>query len=256
MAKTFRQYDARWGKKSYPPGSGDTMAGAGCGPTSCASLIVNNPTYKKLTPAKTRSFMVKNGYAIAGQGTAWAGIDACMQNFGFRVERFYEMDSFWDEMEKDGRVAIILFRGGTRGGVTWTTSGHFVAASSYKEKNGKHYLYTRDPGSRKNDGWHCYETEMKGLIVLLWVCYLPPSKYSGTFPKLPKKGYFEKGDTGANVKRLQLFLNWAVDEDLPGSKKFGSKTAKAVAKFRKKYGIEPGERFGKKCLAKAKSIKK
>lgn len=46
MSKTFRQYDSRWGRLSYPPNTRSTMASAGCGPTACASIIVNNPNIK------------------------------------------------------------------------------------------------------------------------------------------------------------------------------------------------------------------
>lgn len=263
MSTTFRQYDSRWGKKSYPPKSGYTMAGAGCGPTSCASLIVNHPNHKKVTPINTRKFMIDNGYAIAGHGTAWNGITACLKHFGMTVKTYDSMDAFFKEMAKPGRKCIILFRGGSRGGITWTSSGHFVAASAYKEKGGKHYLYTRDPGSRRNDGWHCYEDHMKGLIVKLWVCYLPsdekkePAKkaYSGTFPALPKKGYFIKGDKGKNVEYLQKLLNWAIGAKLEVDGKIGAKTSAAIEAFQKKYGLKVDGMFGEKSLAKAKTIK-
>lgn len=173
MSKTFRQYDSRWGKLSYPPGSSCTMAGSGCGATACASLIVNNPKYASCTPKSTRKFMINNGHAIAGHGTAWSGITACLKHFGFTVKTFDSMTPFFEEMAKPGRRCVILFGAGTRGGVTWTLGGHYVPASAYKVVNGKHYLYTRDPGGRCNDGWHCYEDTMRGLIKKLWVCYLP-----------------------------------------------------------------------------------
>lgn len=181
MSKTFRQYDSRWGKLSYPPGSSCTMAGSGCGATACASLIVNNPKYANYTPKSTRNFMINNGYAIAGHGTAWNGITACLKHFGFTVKTFDSMTPFFEEMAKPGRRCIILFGAGTRGGVTWTLGGHYVPASAYKVVNGKHYLYTRDPGGRCNDGWHCYEDTMRGLIKKLWVCYLPTTTSSGKY---------------------------------------------------------------------------
>lgn len=180
MSKTFRQYDSRWGKKKYPSGSSCTMSGSGCGPTACADIIVNNPKHKSKTPANTRSFMCKNSYAIAGQGTAWDGIDACLKYYGFKVTRHTDMESFFKEMAKGNRYAIILFRGGTKGGVTWTTGGHYLAATDYKVKSGKHYLYMRDPGLRRHDGWYCYETKMKGLIKVLWTCYLPATTSKAT----------------------------------------------------------------------------
>lgn len=195
MSKTFRQYDSRWGSKSYPPGSGCTMAGSGCGPTACADIIVNNPKHRTKTPANTRKYMCNQGYAVAGQGTAWNGIDACLKYYGFKVTRHNNMDSFFKEMAKPGRYAIILFAAGSRGGVTWTTGGHFVCATDYKVKNGKHYLYTRDPGARKNDGWHCYETTMRGLIPLIWTCYLPSSKKKPAKTTAKKKADTKKTTT-------------------------------------------------------------
>lgn len=267
VSKTFRQYDTRWGGKSYPPGSNCTMSGSGCGPTACADLIVNNPKYKNYTPISTRKFMINNGYAVAGHGTAWNGIDACMKHFGFNTQRFDSMSEFFKEMKKSKRWAIILFKSGTRGGITWTLGGHYVAVSAYKEKNGKHYLYTRDPGGRCNDGWHCYEDHMKGLIVKLWVFSLPSTitssiskttkkKYSGVFPKLPSRGYFKKGDSGVQVGFLQKLLNWAAGTNLIIDKKLGDKTVSAVKKFEDKYGLKIDGLFGSKCLKKAKRLKK
>lgn len=269
MSKTFRQYDKRWGNKGYPPRSGCKMSDSGCGPTACADLIVNNPKYKKYTPVHTRKFMLDNNYAVAGQGTRWDGIDACLRHFGFVVRRLDSMEPFFNEMSKSGRKAIILFRSGTKGGITWTSSGHYVTASAYKKVNGKHYLYTRDPGPRCNDGWHCYEDHMRGCIALLWVCYLPEKstkstkksnkvrkKYSGNFPVLPAKGYIKIGDVGTNVKRLQKFLNWALNIKLDTDGVFGVNTLEAVLDFQRKYWLVVDGEFGVNSLAKAKSIKK
>lgn len=81
-------------------------------------------------------------------------------------------------------------------------------------------------------------------------------KYTGTFPKLPKRGYFKRGDTGTQVKYLQRFLNWyggyglAVDGDL------GPKTETAVGKFQSATGLVVDKKFGAKSLAKAKTVKK
>ncbi|MFR2877999.1 MAG: hypothetical protein ACLTCM_04645, partial [Anaerovoracaceae bacterium] len=105
MSKTFRQYDSRWGRLSYPPNTRSTMASAGCGPTACASIIVNNPKYKNITPRTTRKFMLNGGYVPGGVGTMWSGIDACMKHFGFEVKRHNDMDSFFKEMNKGSRRA-------------------------------------------------------------------------------------------------------------------------------------------------------
>ena len=79
--------------------------------------------------------------------------------------------------------------------------------------------------------------------------------YSGNFPKLPKRGYFKKGDKGKQVKRLQKFLKW-YGYNVKVDGKCGAKTIKTIKKFQKSIGMKADGRFGKKTLAKAKKIKK
>lgn len=194
-AKDFAQYDSRWGSKGYPK-KPYTMAGNGCGATSCADIIVTNPKYKKITPDTIRKWMIKHGYAVAGHGTAWAGISACLKAYGFKVTNHPTMPEFFKAMAKGDRCGIILFRAGTRGGVTWTTGGHFVSVSGYKYKNKKHYLYINDPYRRNHDGWYCYETTMMGLIPQVWSCYLPKAD-----PKTPETK--EKKSKGFDISYWQ-----------------------------------------------------
>ena len=80
--------------------------------------------------------------------------------------------------------------------------------------------------------------------------------YTGTFPTLPARGYFQKGDKGTQVKNLQKFLNWCISAGLVVDGDFGSKTDKAVRDYQKKYGLTVDGLFGKKSLEKAKTIKK
>ena len=80
--------------------------------------------------------------------------------------------------------------------------------------------------------------------------------YSGTFPKLPKRGYFKKGDKGEQVKNLQKFLNWYGKYGLKTDGKCGKKTINAIKKFQKSVGMKADGSFGKKTLEKAKTVKK
>lgn len=80
--------------------------------------------------------------------------------------------------------------------------------------------------------------------------------YTGTFPTLPSRGYFRKGDTGTQVKNLQKLLNWCGGYNLDVDGDFGSKTLAAVKAYQKAYGLAVDGLFGKKSLAKAKTIKK
>lgn len=80
--------------------------------------------------------------------------------------------------------------------------------------------------------------------------------YSGTFPTLPKRGYFQKGDKGVQVGNLQLFLNWYGNYGLEVDKSLGEKTKSAIEKFEKSENLKVDGLFGSACLTKAKSIKK
>ena len=82
------------------------------------------------------------------------------------------------------------------------------------------------------------------------------SGYTGTFPTLPKRGYFQNGDKGENVKRLQNLLNWCIGAALEVDGDFGTKTDTAVRNYQKTYGLIVDGLFGKDSLAKAKTIKK
>lgn len=174
MSKTFSQRDSRWGSLVYTRG-GSTMAHAGCGATSMAEIIVNNPNYKDADPRTTRKWLMANHYNISG--TTWEGITKGLQHFGFIVSSPGTMQALFDKLASGQyKWGILNFKAGSRGGVTWTSGGHYVAFTAYKYENGQHWLYTRDPGSRKHTGWFSYEKHMKGLIKKVWCCYLPDDK--------------------------------------------------------------------------------
>lgn len=89
--------------------------------------------------------------------------------------------------------------------------------------------------------------------------------YSGVFPTLPSRGYYKVGDgyktltgssTAVQIKRVQQFLNWAVNAGLTVDGDYGAKSSAACIKFQKAVGIEADGKFGKNTLAKAKSYKK
>lgn len=168
----FRQYDSRWGSLAYPT-SAYTFAKNGCGCCACTHLVIEKEAYKKYTPKTLRKYMVRKGYATKGYGTTHTGIKATLEHYGYSVKHPDNMSDAWKELNKGNRGGILLFKAGSRGGVTWTSGGHYVAFTNYKVKNGKHYFYTKDSGARKNDGWHCYETHMMGLIKQIWIVTLP-----------------------------------------------------------------------------------
>lgn len=250
---TYKQADSRWGRKNYNGSS--SMATAGCGPTSCAMIAYG--VDGKTTPLDTMKYMQSHGYAIRNNGTAWNGIPNCLKAFGIKdVQEVPNMTKCWELMSK-GYVGVFLFRSGKRGGVTWTSSGHYVAVTDYKVQNGKHYLYTRDSGGRNHTGWYAYETTMKGLIPRIWLGKVeqpkpipkPSGKYSGTIPSPTLR----KGSKGDSVKNLQKFLNWYGNFKLAVDGQFGSGTYNALATFQRTEGIGADGIYGNQSYTKAKA---
>ncbi len=178
----FRQYDSRWGSLPYPTKK-YPFSGYACGCCACAHLIIEKEKYKNYTPKTIRPYMIKQGFVTYGRGTTWNGVTETLKHYGYAVKRpniSASMSEAWKELNKGNRAGILLFKAGSRGGVTWTTGGHYVAFLDYKVKNNKHYFYTKDSGGRKNDGWHCYETTMKGLLPQIWIVELPKEEKKET----------------------------------------------------------------------------
>ena len=173
-SKIYRQADSRWGSLPYPT-KRYSFAGNGCGCCACLHVIIELDKYKNWTPKDLRPWMVQQGFATYGNGTTWSGITKTLQHFGFTVINHPTMSDIFKTLEKRKyKLGVILFRSGSRGGVTWTSSGHYVAFTDYKVVGNKHYFYCKDSGGRCHDKWYCYETTMKGLIPQIWSAN-PPS---------------------------------------------------------------------------------
>lgn len=250
---SYKQYDSRWGSKNYNGSS--NMATAGCGATSCANIL--HAIDSSITPITTMKYMQKNGFAIRNNGTAWNGIPSCLKAYGLQdVQLVSSMANVWKLMKK-GYVGVFLFSSGSKGGVTWTTSGHYIAVCGYKYENGKHYVKTIDSGSRNHSGWYCYETTMKGLIPRIWLGKIkspdkltkPVEKYDG---KLPTKT-IKNGSTNNHVRNWQQFLRWygASIDSVDG--KFGNKTEYATKEFQITEELNVDGIVGKNTRTKAKA---
>lgn len=164
--KVFSQLDTRWSKLPYPNKT-YTIGNSGCGCVSVTHLLIETDKYAKYTPKNVQPYMKQ--FATYGNGTTWAGITKSLEHFGFTAKTHAKMSQAFATLDKAKRkMGIISFRGGTRGGITYTLRGHLMAYLGYKVVNGKHYFYLKDSGGRKNTGWFCYETQMKGLVAQIW----------------------------------------------------------------------------------------
>ena len=167
MNKTvYSQLDSRWGKLPYP-NSKYTISSSGCGCVSVTHLLIETKKYQKYTPKNVQPYMKQ--FAVAGAGTTHAGISTALKYYGFTPKQHGSMADLFATLNKSKyKMGILLFIKGSRGGITWTTGGHYIAFTGYKVVNGKHYFYMKDSGGRKHIGWYCYETQMKGLIYKVW----------------------------------------------------------------------------------------
>ena len=220
----YRQADSRWASLPYPKGS--TFGGCGCGCCACLHVLIELDKYTNWTPKDLRPYMVNQGFAIKNQGTLWAGITKTLQHYGFSVINHPNMTSVWNTLkDRKYKFGVILFRSGTRGGVTWTTGGHYVAFVDYKIQNGKHYFYCKDSGGRHHDGWYCYETTMQGLIPQIWTANPPAGSIGGgATPVTPTPTPAPSSDKlvvdgkfgPASIKALQKKLGTTQDGKISG----------------------------------------
>lgn len=231
MNKTvFSQLDPRWSNLPYPK-KPYTIGTSGCGCCSVTHLLIETEKYKKYTPKTVQPYMKQ--FAVPKQGTKWAGITASLKHYGFKPINHETMDDLFKTLNKrKKRMGIILFRKGTKGGITWTTSGHYVAYVDYKVAHGRHYFYTKDSGGRKHTGWYCYETQMKGLIPQVWSAEPPKEEKKVVkktnnaklisdmanklaYPTAPDKAKYPSGKPKPEYKK-------ALDKAYPNRKSWGA----------------------------------
>ena len=88
-------------------------------------------------------------------------------------------------------------------------------------------------------------------------------KYSGTFPNLPKRGYFYYGDgfkraetLKDDIKLMQKLVNWITGDKIAVDGEFGRVTEASVKRAQSYLGVKADGKFGAKTLAAAKEYKK
>lgn len=244
--KIYRQADKRWAMLPYPT-KNYTFKNNGCGCCAVLHCIIEREKYKNYTPATIQPYMKQ--YATKGHGTEWRGITAGLKHYGLKdVKALDYMADLWKELKKGNRVGVLLFNNNSAKVSTgrWTSGGHYVAFVGYKESNSKHYLYMKDSGGRKHDGWYCYETNMRGCINKIWVGRLPDEI------DLPSKGYWTLGDKSPEVIKIQKFLKKkGFYNGKIGTKsgKIGRKTFEAIRRWQRANGLVDDGKWGAKCNA-------
>ena len=271
----YKQYDSRWKKKYYRATSAgtSTMGGTGCGPSACAN--VHQLTDPKVTPWTAAQWLMKHGYATNGSGTIHGGIKNYFLAMGLtcawlteRAGNQYGMISMeyapkFKTAIRQGHWGVLLM-----GASVWTSAGHYIAVTGFREEKGEEQYYVCDSGAKNRDGWWPWEA-FERYVKHFYVITNPDAgkkAYSGTFPeKFPLRGYYKNGDgwktcvSGTyilQIKNIQAFMNWAVKAGLTVDGQYGEKTVAAVKCFQKAAGLTQDGFFGKKTLAAAKIFKR
>jgi len=262
----YKQADSRWGSKPYPR-KGSSFAGNGCGCVSCVHVMMELDKYKNYTPESIRQWMINQGYSVYNCGTTHNGIPGTLRAYGLTCNEYSTMPALFSALEsKEIQWGVLLFKGGSKGGICWTSGGHYVAFTGYKVEGGRHYFYTKDSGGRNHDGWYCYETQMKGLVYKVWGAnssetpYTPAAKdyYKGQYPAAqvgPKCG------SKTDIKYWQTFLNWWTGGEFFASCGgadgiFGNNTKQYTIRFQKEYGLIADGIAGTNTIKKAKKVGK
>lgn len=81
--------------------------------------------------------------------------------------------------------------------------------------------------------------------------------YKGTMPKIPKRGWFTSGDSGLEVRRLQIWLNWYFGYSrLTVDGKVGRLTVDAVRDYQGREKLKVDGLWGSQCQKHAKLIRR
>lgn len=260
----YLQSDPRWGSLPYPKRP-STVGSSGCGLLAVTHCMMEEPEYDNATPKTFYSYMKQ--YAVVGHGTEWKGIYNGLKHFGYEVSWpniGKSMKPAWEILPHSMKRGVLLLRAGTRGGVTWTGSGHYVCFTRFKldVKTGKHKFKIKDSSGRRNNGWFSYESNMRGILPQIWIC----TAFHGNYPKLKKTaGYggiipsptLRRGTTEkTKTKQWQEFLNWTFGEKVIKTPRgnFKSKTELYTKYFQKNCGLVADGIVGPKTVAKARAM--
>ena len=269
MNKTcYSQTNGLWGGLGYPKAPW-YIRNCGCGEVAVTNSLIEMERYDNYTPKTTQPYM-KQYAESRGNGTYHYGIPASLKHYGLtEVSEHATMSKLWAQLKKGNRIAILLMgskRAGSKG-VRWTGSGHFVAVTGYKKKDGKHYVYVKDSASKSSlrNGWITYEDNIRGACLKCWSGKLTGDLYDGkSEAQVVEDGKLAVDGIGgpATVKAMQRFFGTTQDGVISGQSKvqaqfypalkavdFGKGGSTCIKKLQKWVGTEQDGILGKGTVA-------
>lgn len=190
-------------------------------PNKCNCHVIANEVGEKILKAKTDAEALKIAKSHIGLNDIQV-----IRNNGKAIPK---------SKAKAGDIAL-LFDGNTYKHTYFIMSDSKVADSTGSGSEANNIRADRNFDGR-------YVSGMKVLI-----------RYNGNGTKY--RNYIKMGDSGTEVKKLQSFLNWAMNSGLVVDGSFGEKTDTAVRAFQTKCKISVDGCFGADSLAQAKAFDK
>ena len=114
----FSQYDPRWGNLMY--GLTNTIAGAGCGPTSLA-ICVSTLTDTVVTPPEVCDWSVKTGHRCEGSGSYHSLIPDGAAHYNVPCRGIGQSGTELVKALQEGKLVIAIMSAGH-----FTRGGHFI----------------------------------------------------------------------------------------------------------------------------------
>ena len=114
----FSQYDPRWGSLMY--GQTNTIAGAGCGPTSLA-ICVSTLTDTTVTPPEVCDWSVKTGHRCEGSGSYHSLIPDGAAHYNVPCRGVGRSGTELVKALQEGKLVIAIMSAGH-----FTRGGHFI----------------------------------------------------------------------------------------------------------------------------------
>lgn len=151
------QWDQRWGYEEY---AGDLFGLTGCGPTclSMAAIYLTGDT--SMNPKWMADFATSYGYASEGNGSAWTLFSEGARKLGLDVTEIpMDEQRIADNLNVGNPIVASMGKG------DFTTSGHFIVLTAYKDGQ----LKVNDPNSKENSEKLWDYDQISGQIRNLWV---------------------------------------------------------------------------------------
>lgn len=125
---------------SDPYYSGNSIASAGCGPTSMA-MVLTYLTGEEVTPVDATNYSLKHGTYVVGQGTSWDYFGKIAADYGVNCEESGVSSQNIVNSLSNGKTVIMSMKPGT-----FTKSGHFIVLT---KMNSDGSISVADPNSEE-----------------------------------------------------------------------------------------------------------